>query len=129
MLFIAYIVIAIAALVMVYFGHLQGTSQFYTSILGATIVLYCVYLDIKKRREKKAEENKKNGKSVKKTQHSGKKSNTNISQNARRSTKNIKESGANSNIPVKSYQLSHSLQARSHCQCQVGVHKAAKNAA
>ena len=42
MLFIAYIVIAIAALVMVYFGHLQGTSQFYTSILGATIVLYCV---------------------------------------------------------------------------------------
>ena len=39
---------------------------------------------------KKAEENKKNGKSVKKTQHSGKKSNTNISQNARRSTKNIK---------------------------------------
>ena len=40
--------------------------------------------------EKKAEENKKNGKSVKKTQHSGKKSNTNISQNARRSTKNIK---------------------------------------
>ena len=84
MLFIAYIMIAIAALVMVYFGHLQGTSQFYTSILGATIVLYCVYL------EKKAEENKKNGKSVKKTQHSGKKSNTNISQNARRSTKNIK---------------------------------------
>ena len=78
MLFIAYIVIAIAALVMVYFGHLQGTSQFYTSILGATIVLYCVYLDFK------------NGKSVKKTQHSGKKSNTNISQNARRSTKNIK---------------------------------------
>ena len=60
MLFIAYIVIAIAALVMVYFGHLQGTSQFYTSILGATIVLYCVYLDFKKRREKKAEENKKN---------------------------------------------------------------------
>ena len=56
MLFIAYIVIAIAALVMVYFGHLQGTSQFYTSILGATIVLYCVYLDFKKRREKKAEE-------------------------------------------------------------------------
>ena len=54
MLFIAYIVIAIAALVMVYFGHLQGTSQFYTSILGATIVLYCVYLDFKKRREKKA---------------------------------------------------------------------------
>ena len=90
MLFIAYIVIAIAALVMVYFGHLQGTSQFYTSILGATIVLYWVYLDFKKRREKKAEENKKNGKSVKKTQHSGKKSNTNISQNARRSTKNIK---------------------------------------
>ena len=74
MLFIAYIVIAIAALVMVYFGHLQGTSQFYTSILGATIVLYCVYLDFKKRREKKAEENKKNGKSVKKAQHSGKKS-------------------------------------------------------
>ena len=64
MLFIAYIVIAIAALVMVYFGHLQGTSQFYTSILGATIVLYCVYLDFKKRREKKAEENKKNGKSA-----------------------------------------------------------------
>ncbi len=81
MLFIAYIVIAIAALVMVYFGHLQGTSQFYTSILGATIVLYCVYLDFKKRREKKAEENKKNGNyTVKKTQHSGKKSNTNISQ-------------------------------------------------
>lgn len=90
MIFIAYIVIAIAALGMVYFGHLQGGSQFYTSILGATIVIYCIYLDFKKRREKKAEEDKKNGKTIKKTQHSGKASSTNISQNARRSTKNIK---------------------------------------
>lgn len=90
MIIIAYIVIAIAALAMVYFGHLQGTSQFYTSILGATVVIYCIYLDFKKRRDKKAEEDKKNGHSVKKTQHSGKSSNSNISQNARRSTKNIK---------------------------------------
>lgn len=91
MIFIAYIVIAIAALAMVYFGHLQGGSQFYTSVLGATIVIYCIYLDFKKRRDKKAEEDKKNGTAVKKTQqHSGKKNNTNISQNARRSTKNIK---------------------------------------
>ena len=89
MLFIAYIVIAIAALVMVYFGHLQGTSQFYTSILGATIVRYCIYLDFRKRFSKK-DGNDKNGKSVKKTQHSGKSTNTHISQNARRTTKNIK---------------------------------------
>ena len=89
MIIIAYIVIAIAALVMVYFGHLQGGNQFYTSILGATFVIYCIYLDFRKRFSKK-DGNDKNGKSVKKTQHSGKKSNTNISQNARRSTKNIK---------------------------------------
>ena len=48
MIIIAYIVIAIAALVMVYFGHLQGGSQFYTSILGATFVIYCIYLDFRK---------------------------------------------------------------------------------
>lgn len=89
MLIIAYIVIAIAALVMVYFGHLQGGSQFYTSILGATFVIYCIYLDFRKRFSKK-DGNDKNGKSVKKTQHSGKSTNTHISQNARRTTKNIK---------------------------------------
>ena len=89
MIIIAYIVIAIAALVMVYFGHLQGGSQFYTSILGATFVIYCIYLDFRKRFSKK-DDNDKNGKSVKKTQHSGKSTNTHISQNARRSTKNIK---------------------------------------
>ena len=89
MIIIAYIVIAIAALVMVYFGHLQGGSQFYTSILGATIVIYCIYLDFRKRFSKK-DGNDKNGKSVKKTQHSGKSTNTHISQNARRTTKNIK---------------------------------------
>ena len=89
MIIIAYIVIAIAALVMVYFGHLQGDSQFYTSILGATFVIYCIYLDFRKRFSKK-DGNDKNGKSVKKTQHSGKSTNTHISQNARRTTKNIK---------------------------------------
>ena len=89
MIIIAYIVIAIAALVMVYFGHLQGGSQFYTSILGATFVIYCLYLDFRKRFSKK-DGNDKNGKSVKKTQHSGKSPNTHISQNARRTTKNIK---------------------------------------
>lgn len=89
MIIIAYIVIAIAALVMVYFGHLQGCSQFYTSILGATFVIYCIYLDFRKRFSKK-DGNDKNGKSVKKTQHSGKSTNTHISQNARRTTKNIK---------------------------------------
>lgn len=89
MIIIAYIVIAIAALVMVYFGHLQGGSQFYTSILGATFVIYCIYLDFRKRFSKK-DGNDKNGKSVKKTQHSGKSTNTHISQNACRTTKNIK---------------------------------------
>ena len=89
MIIIAYIVIAIAALVMVYFGHLQGGSQFYTSILGATFVIYCIYLDLRKRFSNK-DGNDKNGKSVKKTQHSGKSTNTHISQNARRTTKNIK---------------------------------------
>ena len=89
MIIIAYIVIAIAALVMVYFGHLQGGSQFYTSILGATFVINCIYLDFRKRFSKK-DGNDKNGKSVKKTQHSGKSTNTHISQNARRTTKNIK---------------------------------------
>lgn len=89
MIIIAYIVIAIAALVMVYFGHLQGGSQFYTSILGATFVIYCIYLDFRKRFSKK-DGNDKNGKSVKKTQHSGKSTNTHISQNAHRTTKNIK---------------------------------------
>ena len=89
MIIIAYIVIAIAALVMVYFGHLQGGSQFYTSILGATFVIYCIYLDFRKRFSKK-DGNDKNGKSVKKTQYSGKSTNTHISQNARRTTKNIK---------------------------------------
>ena len=89
MIIIAYIAIAIAALVMVYFGHLQGGSQFYTSILGATFVIYCIYLDFRKRFSKKYG-NDKNGKSVKKTQHSGKSTNTHISQNARRTTKNIK---------------------------------------
>ena len=89
MIIIAYIVIAIAALVMVYFGHLQGGSQFYTSILGATFVIDCIYLDFRKRFSKK-DGNDKNGKSVKKTQHSGKSTNTHISQNARRTTKNIK---------------------------------------
>ena len=53
MIIIAYIVIAIAALVMVYFGHLQGGNQFYTSILGATFVIYCIYLDFRKRFSKK----------------------------------------------------------------------------
>ena len=89
MIIIAYIVIAIAALVMVYFGHLQGGNQFYTSILGATFVIYCIYLDFRKRFSKK-DGNDKNGKSVKKTQHSDKSTNTHISQNARRITKNIK---------------------------------------
>ena len=89
MIIIAYIVLAIAALVMVYFDHLQGGSQFYTSILGATFVIYCIYLDFRKRFSKK-DGNDKNGKSVKKTQHSGKSTNTHISQNARRTTKNIK---------------------------------------
>ena len=69
MIIIAYIVIAIAALVMVYFGHLQGGSQFYTSILGATFVIYCIYLDFRKRFSKK-DGNDKNGKSVKKTPRS-----------------------------------------------------------
>ena len=91
MLFIAYIVIAIAALVMVYFGHLQGTSQFYTSILGATIVLYCVYLDFKKRREQESRRKQEETASLSKRRSIPAKNPTrNISQNARRSTKNIK---------------------------------------
>lgn len=56
MFIIMYILIAAAACVMVYFGYLQGTSRFYMTLFSAAIVLYCVYLDFKKRMEKKAEE-------------------------------------------------------------------------
>jgi flagellar biosynthesis component FlhA len=90
MIFIAYILIAIATLVMVYFGHAQGTSQFYMSIFSAAIIFYCIYLDYKKRREKKDAENNKNKEpekvqTVAKT--SNKKNTKNISQIAHRSTK------------------------------------------
>lgn len=90
MIIIAYIVIAIAALVMVYFGHLQGGNQFYTSILGATFVIYCIYLDFRKRFSKKVATTTKTANLSKRLQHSGKSTNTHISQNARRTTKNIK---------------------------------------
>lgn len=56
MFIIMYILIAAGAGVMVYFGYLQGTSRFYMTLFSAAIVLYCLYLDFKKRMEKKAEE-------------------------------------------------------------------------
>lgn len=91
MIFIAYILIILAALAMVYFGHMQGTSQFYMSVFSAAIVCYCVYLDFKKRQEKKAEEQRKSTKgsrSTSNTSKSGKTKDTaNISKIARQSTK------------------------------------------
>lgn len=66
MFIIMYILITAGACVMVYFGYLQGTSRFYMTLFSAAIVLYCIYLDFKKRMEKKAEEERnaqlKNGK-------------------------------------------------------------------
>ncbi len=56
MFIIMYILVAAGAGVMVYFGYLQGTSRFYMTLFSAAIVLYCLYLDFKKRMEKKAEE-------------------------------------------------------------------------
>ena len=53
MFIIMYILIAAGAGVMVYFGYLQGTSRFYMTLFSAAIVLYCLYLDFKKRMEKK----------------------------------------------------------------------------
>lgn len=58
MFIIVYILIAAAAGVMVYFGYLQGTSRFYMAIFSAAVVLYCLYLDLKSRIEKKREEEK-----------------------------------------------------------------------
>lgn len=79
MIFIAYILIAAAALTMVYFGYQQGTSQFYMSVFSAAIVGYCIYLDFKKRHEKKETKKKE------KTQKTG--SRSNISKIAHKSTK------------------------------------------
>ncbi len=58
MFIIVYILIAACACVMVYFGYQQSTEQFYMCIFSAAIVLYCVYLDFKKRAEKKKEKEK-----------------------------------------------------------------------
>lgn len=85
MIVIAYIFILLASLVMVYFGHAQGTSQFYMSIFSAAIIWYCVYLDYKKRQEKKEAEGKKS--STKKTEKKTTSSAKGISQIAHRSTK------------------------------------------
>lgn len=64
MIFIVYIIIIIAALAMVYFGHMQGQSQFYMSVFSAAIIAYCVYLDYQKRQEKKREEKSSNNKTT-----------------------------------------------------------------
>lgn len=55
MFIIVYILIAVCACVMVYFGYQQSTEQFYICVFSAAVVLYCVYLDFKKRAEKKRE--------------------------------------------------------------------------
>lgn len=56
MFIIIYVIIGAAACGMVYLGYLQGTSRFYMAIFSAAVVLYCIYLDFKSRREKKKEE-------------------------------------------------------------------------
>ena len=58
MFIIVYIIITAAACGMVYLGYLQGTERFYMTLFSAAVVLYCIYLDFKKRREKKAEDQK-----------------------------------------------------------------------
>lgn len=55
MFIIVYILITVCACVMVYFGYLQGMERFYMCLFSAAVVLYCVYLDFKKRVEKKKE--------------------------------------------------------------------------
>lgn len=58
MFIIAYILITICACVMVYFGYQQGMERFYMCLFSAAVVLYCLYLDFKKRVEKKKEKEK-----------------------------------------------------------------------
>lgn len=90
MFIIAYILIILASLVMVYFGHLQGTTQFYMSIFSAAIICYCVYLDYKNRREKKESGQKKSTGSKSKSatvSKSKKAGSSNIGKIARQSTK------------------------------------------
>lgn len=84
MIFIAYIIIGGAALAMVYFGHLQGQSQFYMSVFSAAFIGYCIYLDYQKRREKKQDEQEKS--SGRKGSVKGKNSGS-ISKIAHKSTK------------------------------------------
>lgn len=59
MFIIMYIIIIVAACGMVYLGYLQGTERFYMALFSAAVVLYCIYLDFKNRREKKSEEKEK----------------------------------------------------------------------
>lgn len=90
MIIIAYILIILASLVMVYFGRIQGTTQFYMSIFSAAIIWYCVYLDYKNRRAKKEAEQKKSAGSRNKpstVSKSKKASSSNIGKIARQSTK------------------------------------------
>lgn len=91
MIIIAYILIALASLAMVYFGHAQGTYQFYMSVFSAAIIWYCIYLDYKNRRSKKEAEQKKstgNQKNSKMASSKSKKaSSPNIGKIARQSTK------------------------------------------
>ncbi|MGN0205590.1 MAG: hypothetical protein ACI4BB_13655 [Coprococcus sp.] len=92
MILIAYILIALASLAMVYFGHAQGTSQFYMSVFSAAIIWYCIYLDYKNRRSKKEAEQNKSAGNRKNTNISSSKSKkggstANIGKIARKSTK------------------------------------------
>ena len=90
MFIIAYILIILASLVMVYFGHAQGTTQFYMSIFSAAIICYCVYLDFKNRRAQKETEQKSSTGNKNKTttiSKTKKASSSNIGKIARQSTK------------------------------------------
>lgn len=90
MIIIAYILIILASLAMIYFGRIQGTSQFYMSVFSAAIIWYCVYLDYKNRRAKKEGGQKKSAGSRTKTStasKSKKASSSNIGKIARQSTK------------------------------------------
>ncbi len=58
MFIIMYILVTACACMMVYFGYLQGTERFYMCLFSAAIVMYCLYLDFKKRVEKKKEKEK-----------------------------------------------------------------------
>ena len=61
LIYLVYVLVGIASVAMCYIGYLQSTTQFYLCVFSAAIIMYCVYLDYKKRKEKKEREAAANG--------------------------------------------------------------------